>query len=697
MRHIISAGIGRQSSTLGAPLFTLTLILAGIHSANAAVPPRSLPVYEVTHSGVRDAQARKLAEGLRLRPEKLVLRDGVASYIDPENYLSVPKVDVTDPDALQKLRNGLASDPVGSQVRRQAVDFAALEKSPVLESAAALRRAAEAFSVAGLMTLPAKPSVGHAKFVASMADGSRSVSHELNTWVSYEFSTKNGYPLIGPGAQARVTYDGAGSVVQFVYALRDLKPGPEVRILSEEDARKHVAKSYPEKVRLTFELVYWSPSLHRASGGKKAIEPAFIIPWYAVHALVPVTDPNTGVVSEMRSKVQLIPATDDPRFVPTAHLRVSGRERVQATVDVHGGRLPYTYVWSASDPHASGETGTSINYVPIVRALPRRGENLPENLTLPHLETVAVTVIDANGVTFQASETLSVISHLVAAGKGGSSASYGTESPREPTFAVDRVGWQNGMGAPGAGGGTEVFAWLGDLAWPGDFIEPNPPGSLPATPWINGDADYANWGVNTAAIVLNNTDGWATGFDSSEPGATLAEYATAYLASPSSTGVTVVTGLLNGTTTPSTINSSINYNGSWTPVGPNDQLLWLVMDACDTLDATSSAGTPSQRWGAAFGGLHLLLGFNSEEQVGDGSFEQDFAENMLGVSGTPQQIVVAWFNAGATAGMGHGVPAVLGALGPGGVCDQFDYYLGKGTQGPTILPSAVTGWWYISD
>jgi hypothetical protein len=38
-----------------------------------------------------------------------------------------------------------------------------------------------------------------------------------------------------------------------------------------------------------------------------------------------------------------------------------------------------------------------------------------------------------------------------------------------------------------------------------------------------------------------------------------------------------------------------------------------------------------------------LTGFNSEESVGDGSFERDFAQNMLGVSGQPQSVLNAWF------------------------------------------------------
>ncbi len=64
-------------------------------------------------------------------------------------------------------------------------------------------------------------------------------------------------------------------------------------------------------------------------------------------------------------------------------------------------------------------------------------------------------------------------------------------------------------------------------------------------------------------------------------------------------------------------------------------------------------------------------------------------------------IFQAWFAAGATAGVGpppnHGVPAALGPNAWNGACDINDYYLGKGTQGPTILPGSIGSWWYVSD
>jgi Family of unknown function (DUF6345) len=360
----------------------------------------------------------------------------------------------------------------------------------------------------------------------------------------------------------------------------------------------------------------------------------------------------------LRSKERLIPATDDPRYVPSARLEVFGRGEtvVAAQVTVTGGRAPYSYIWAGSNPQVSANVGFAVRYTPIVRGVrPDR----PGAETLAINETVSVRVIDANGVAVEASQIVPVLAQIVAvtndhpapAGKDKGLPTYGTESPREPAFAVDRVGWQNGMSSSSAGGGSQKYAWLGADAWPGDFIEPSPKGSLPAMPWVNGDADYANWGINTASIVLNNTDGDPDGFASSQPGALIANYATAQLFLPSTTASTVVVSQVDYGNVPGTQYYNINYNGSWGSGGPNDHLIWLAMDACDILDANDSAGlTPQQRWGKAFGGLHILTGWNSEESVGDGSFEQDFAQNMLGVSGQPQTVLNAWFNAAPSLG-----------------------------------------------
>ena len=76
------------------------------------------------------------------------------------------------------------------------------------------------------------------------------------------------------------------------------------------------------------------------------------------------------------------------------------------------------------------------------------------------------------------------------------------------------------------GGGSERFCWMGDDSWPGDYIEPSPAGGLEPNPWINGDADYQNWGINTANIVFYIGDSNPYGFVEMFPGAPPSAYNT---------------------------------------------------------------------------------------------------------------------------------------------------------------------------
>lgn len=97
------------------------------------------------------------------------------------------------------------------------------------------------------------------------------------------------------------------------------------------------------------------------------------------------------------------------------------------------------------------------------------------------------------------------------------------------------------MGTPG-GGATLSFDWLGDTAWTGDFIRPTPAGTLVGTPWVYGDANYANWGVDTADIVLDNADGWSDGTVLMQPGAPAILYATVSISTPVSPDTVSING-----------------------------------------------------------------------------------------------------------------------------------------------------------
>ena len=268
----------------------------------------------------------------------------------------------------------------------------------------------------------------------------------------------------------------------------------------------------------------------------------------------------------------MIPATDDTNFVPSMNFTasVAGGRQVVASVLVTGGRPPYTYLWTGSDPAVSGNTGPSIQYTPKLRVAPppmaitaslgntatiwwpypstgfilQSNPNLAsnawtqvlnsaqtnngwlnvtvisqpgaamyfrlamENQTLPVTETVALTVTDADGVSVHTNESFSVQAEPMAA--AGGDPAYGTESPYDVwPFDSDQAGWLNTMGNPSLAAGSQAFLWTKFNSWPGDFAEPAPPGTLeaippenPPGPVIYADADYANYGVDGANLVM---------------------------------------------------------------------------------------------------------------------------------------------------------------------------------------------------
>jgi hypothetical protein len=330
--------------------------------------------------------------------------------------------------------------------------------------------------------------------------------------------------------------------------------------------------------------------------------------------------------------------------------------------------------------------------------------------TISQTDTVTVIVTDANGVTMAASQTLPVQAtpHQLLHPPEDPVMSqpwYGCESPSEPDTMVTlaRHDWQLGMGWLGLGGGKEKFCWVGNLAWPGDFIRPNPPGSLPTPPWIWGDADYANWGIDSANIVLVlATDGDPDNVGLKVPGSPQSPWPTAWLVAPMSAPTVLVTaaGAANAYPVPGA--------GSWGPyienpeqVGPNDRLYWLCVMSAGMLDETDSGGVQvMDRWGPAFNGLHILASFTTPPQPTLGSvhtvanFVDTFVHNMLSTdNGGPQTIIQSWFAAAASIDLAPA--AVLLPVGAGGVMDFDDFYLGKGSQGPPIPNSLRQGWFYL--
>lgn len=681
---------GTSWLTISLALVLLTsLSLAQSAAGQAAAQrkePTSLPVYEVVTTGATASEAQALARRLRIPSRGILSGAGEIHFANTARYLSLPKAEVTPSHRLDQAIEATRNKDPKRKITPTTLQLSAIRDLHVIPASAALSETATALAAAGLTPQFGKASVGHDQLSLYSADGRRRILQDkpIDTEVTYKFTVPNGYPIYGPGAQVQVTYDATGRVSRVFYAARKLKADGIVRVIPQETINAQIARLFPPRSVITSRLVYYAPPLATAAGRSHV---ATLIPWYAYYATMPVRNLRSGATSEVKSKIGFIPATSDARFVPMIRVSAEGGSQVRASVSVRGGRPPYLYIWGGSNPAASQSVERSISYTPQVRTT----ESLLHHpyFNLHRNETVSLTVIDANGISVYGSAMVPVVATPVfPRGRGVSTPTYGSENPGDPLHWMPaRVAWNTEMGTSGAGA-TLSFDWLGDSAWPGDFIVPTPAGTLVATPWVYGDADYANWGVDTADIVLDNADGWPDGTVLMQPGAPATDYATASISTPVSPQTVSING--NGFGVPASF--AVNYNGSWRPVGPNDTLEWLLLDDCEMLDEVDGSNlNVAQRWGPAFGGLHVLTGFASLG-YGDGPFEGGVADDVLGIHGSAQTVVQSWFNsaaatgAGTAAAMGPAVEVVPGTF----ICDLGDYFWGKGTVGPTLVPSAYS-------
>jgi Family of unknown function (DUF6345) len=654
-----------------------------------------LPVYRVAATGIKESQAHLLARALKISAKGLRWVDGEASFVDRHKYLAVPSVRIEDRDIVARFSEATTNRHPEIPIAVSGVDYAALERHTPFAAGLALRSAADALEGAGLTPASARPIVGHTELitVAIGDDGAEKEQRRtlLDTYVRHRFVV-DGYPLVGPGAQIQFSFSADGEITRLIHATRTLEPGPSVAIIDAQTIRQRIACSLTDEATVDVRLVYLAPSLRNALSGGAYWRPSDIIPWYEVTVTRMVTHPGRGFQHPLTSRIRLIPATDDTRFVPSVTVAASAVEssRVNARAIVSGGTAPYSFLWGGSNPDTSAERGAAVSYEPLTRDL---RELIPAQ-SLTRTEHVSVTVVDANGVTAEAGASLLVAAR--AAPNTHNSVTYGCESPNDPgAWTGDRVAWRNAMSA--YGGGSERFCWLNDSSWPGDYIVPTPPGTLGSHPWITGDADYRNWGINTANMVFYIGDANPYVFAEMYPGAAPSQYNT-------SAGATVEAPNSSVTVEIGSQNYDVPYAGSWGAPYPTDQLQWLPMYACNLLENDASASSPWLSWGLAFNGLHSVLAFDTEA-ADSNPFVSDFVLGFLGFNFVffafePQTIVQSWLSAanatdiGTAAAMGP-ITNVVEKGATIGVWDYGDYYWGKGPVGPTIPRSMINGWWYI--
>ena len=127
-------------------------------------------------------------------------------------------------------------------------------------------------------------------------------------------------------------------------------------------------------------------------------------PWYASDATTMLTNPVTG-----SNYTSLLAREHDSRhgryeFVPSISLTAStvGDTQIVASVSVSGGKPPYTYLWTGSDPAVSSNTGASINYTPECEWRHRHWPSLPR----PAIRLHCGGLISSTGFVLQSNTNL---------------------------------------------------------------------------------------------------------------------------------------------------------------------------------------------------------------------------------------------------------------------------------------------------
>ena len=118
-------------------------------------------------------------------------------------------------------------------------------------------------------------------------------------------------------------------------------------------------------------------------------------------------------------------------------------------------------------------------------------------------------------------------------------------------------------------------------------------------------------------------------------------------------------------------------------------LEWLIVAACGPLQPTSSGLAWWERWGPAFNGLHLFLGYQNVTRDNEREGRL-MAEAML----RGDTIADAWFKTAIDVQSPTELVAVMGVIGDGGIVNLRDHWHGKGRVGPDIRD--IVGFWILT-
>jgi len=620
---------------------------------------------QVTSPGPTAEQAAALSVALGL-PNVPVAQDGAIRWLDEARFHRIPKLLDLPIDPFGSADEG--GKPTGGTM----FDVISLLQMTVLDGADAADRATAALSGTGLLPFGASAAVSNStiEFQVNplLPDPLAAIPEALLPWVgepipmdttvNYELEVGD-FRLVGPGAKIKVAYDGAGNVTQLLYAVAGVMDAGPVPVLHPDlapevcEERLLLQPTGPSPHRgdlelLDAELVFYAPPL---SSGITRYLPHFMCTGQmleldgSVTPLRAVLTPATTRVPEVELSAEAIPTEDGIM--------------IEATADVLGAP-PFSFAWSSLtttlDP---APTGSQISYL-----LAPRDEASTEEVT--------VQVTDGRGITVSAVAEVAL--------------SEEPELPEEEAASL-RSNPIGGITPGDPGGGTAARVDVG-TEWVGNFShQPD----LGTGGNAQGFVDIHRAQGTTVQFSWGNNNAWERDFKVSGGSVYVDDV-----------DMVFYTGHANGNgwVFEANVDDRFLGFGDGPRYGTRD-LEWVTIGACGPLQTTSSNMSWSQRWGPAFDGLHMLMGYMtvSHDVSDEGS---RFAEYLHGVRSLPGRsgpatVYQSWVQ--ATTDVQWDTRwryALMGPVSVGNTWNAGDYFWDRGPVTSDIRGSNIAYFWHAS-
>jgi len=649
-----------------------------------------LRTFEVVQNGLNGEEADRLRNAMIERfnadPELFEYDQGAFEYFDPENFKHVPRTEVPADEVGLEMPDEAEERPDTFP----AIDRAAIDEMPdppnqdaaASDFMAALEEAELAPNSrfqggSGPDTIHVAVSTHQSPVELFDADGNKQVEQPIETTVSVRTAI-DGHELVGGGSKIHATFatvDGRPTLTSLRYTHPTLTPGSGSAINAVSFEEVAPTEEYAEELPwapgepdLNGDLVYPVPTPEAPLGegiGEGEYQPSTLVPQYQIQGTVDAG----GEIGEIDLMGRFVRATQPGELAPQVSIDASADgSEVVGEVSVDGGQPPYRVQWSSEDgvPAPDGAEQARI------QLRPRESIDQTE---------VAVSVVDANGVSATARTTVDVSVEgsapdpVIPTGPSARGAAAPADSREAtvggvPDFGFEGSNWgvsfDNGFGfvkRMRAGPLNEQFSYQGKWAWERDYRDPSGPTAWDENYGDNADFQFYCGHGCPSGFSFKDSDHEDGFFHYSEG------------------------------------------NRDW---GDFDAE-WTALYSCSVmkpdLDASNPSGPCGQcdgksvvnRWGDNFDGLHILMGFQALAYtwIGYQRFSSKFGSYLL----WGNQIHKAWFraiknhqpNSNPPDGL-TGRGRVIAPIGPNNVTGFHDRIWGRGRVAPDIPSGQIRGW-----